>query len=392
MVWHKRLSGYLIEQGWKSNSYDECTYNKTIDGAQATLRCFVDDCNISHRDKNVVLEIMRELNQEFGTTAKQVTMNTGLIHEYLGLTLDYSVKGKVIFTMYDFIEDILNEVPDDMGGTKPTPAKSNLFTIDDTSEPLDTKASEFFHRTTARLLYAAKRVRPDLQLVVSFLCTRVKRPTVQDYAKLTRAIQYLRGTLELPLILGTDGSGTLRWSVDASFAVHKDMRSHSGAVLTMGSGTRIAASTKQKINTKSSTESEIVAVNDAMNMIEWVQLYVQCQAEASPKDTGIHTLSKQSIVEQDNTSSIKLKKNGKRSSSKRTRHIDIRYFYITSKVKDGSILIEYCPTEEIRADFMTKAIQGSLFQKHRNTIMGITDKAIALGEYKKYYQSIRYEQ
>ena len=162
ILWHERLSGYLTQQGWKSNSYDECTYNKTIDGSQATLRCFVDDCNISHRDEKVVLQIMRELNKEFGTTAKQVIMNTGLIHEYLGLTIDYSAKGKVIFTMYDFIEDILNEMPRDMGGTKPTPAKINLFNIDDTSETLDTKASEFFHRTTARLLYAAKRARPDL--------------------------------------------------------------------------------------------------------------------------------------------------------------------------------------------------------------------------------------
>jgi hypothetical protein len=80
-------------------------------------------------------------------------------------------------------------------------------------------------------------------------------------------------TIFIPLVLGWDGTGHLTWSVDASFAVHKDMRSHTGAVLSTGQGALMSMSLKQKINTKSSTEAELVGVDDAMNFVEWIQLF-----------------------------------------------------------------------------------------------------------------------
>ena len=77
---------------------------------------------------------------------------------------------------------------------------------------------------------------------------------------------------------------------------------------------------------------------------------------------------------QDNTSSIKLEKNGKASSTKRTRHINIRYFLITDKLKKGEIdTVEYCPTGDMLADYFTKPLQGSQFRRFRNAIMGATD-------------------
>jgi hypothetical protein len=88
----------------------------------------------------------------------------------------------------------------------------NLFTIDETSPLLSAKDADFYHRTTARLLFAAKRVRPDLQVAVVYMCTRVKAPTVSDYHKLARTIRYLRGTIFMPLELGWDKSGVLTWS------------------------------------------------------------------------------------------------------------------------------------------------------------------------------------
>jgi hypothetical protein len=68
-----------------------------------------------------------------------------------------------------------------------------------------------------------------------------------------------------------------------------------------------------------------------------------------------------------------LETNGKASSTKRTRHINIRYFLITDKVKQGDMEIEYCPTDEMLADYFTKPLQGSLFKRHRNAILGISD-------------------
>ena len=62
--------------------------------------------------------------------------------------------------------------------------------------------------------------------------------------------------------------------MDATFAVHEDMRSHTGAALTMGKGALLSMSLKQKINTKSSTEAELVGVDDAMNFVVWSKLFL----------------------------------------------------------------------------------------------------------------------
>ena len=117
-------------------------------------------------------------------------------------------------------------------------------------------------------MFAAKRARPDLQTAVAFLCTRVASPDKDDYKKLAKVIRYIRGTIHLPLVLGWDGSGRLVWSIDASFAVHMDMKSHTGYCLTLGKGSVLSGSTKQKITTRSSTESELVDVDDTITFIE----------------------------------------------------------------------------------------------------------------------------
>jgi hypothetical protein len=89
----------------------------------------------------------------------------------------------------------------------------------------------------------------------------------------------------IPLVLGWDGTGQLLWSVDASFAIHKDMRSHTSAVLSLGQGALMPMSIKQKINTKSSTEAELVGVDDAMNFVEWIQLFVEQQIKSINEDS-----------------------------------------------------------------------------------------------------------
>jgi hypothetical protein len=234
ILFYEKLSKQLVDWGYEPNCYDRCTFNKMIDGNQITIQFHVDDLKISHMKQSVIDSVLNDLNKEFGTTRKPLAATTGMIHDYLGITIDYSERGKVMFTMYDYLEDILDEMPEDMNGTSPTPASDNLFDVDEDSIALNEKESDFFHRTTARLLFAAKRARPDLQVAVAYLCTRVKAPTQSDYCKLTRVITYLRLTISIPLVLGWGSTGQLLWPVDASFAIHKDMRSHTGAVLILG--------------------------------------------------------------------------------------------------------------------------------------------------------------
>ena len=73
---------------------------------------------------------------------------------------------------------------------------------------------------------------------------------------------------------------------------------------------------------------------------------------------------------QDNTSAIQLENNGKASSSKRTRHLDIRYFFIKDQVDKQQLNIKYCPTDQMPADYQSKPLQGDLFQKQKEIFMG----------------------
>jgi hypothetical protein len=137
------------------------------------------------------------------------------------------------------------------------------------------------------------------------------------------------------------------------------MRSHTGAVLSLGKGGVYSISTRQKINTKSSTEAELVGVDDAMSLIIWTKNFLEAQ-EYRASDN---------VVYQDNQSAMLLERNGRASSGKRTRHVDIRYFFVTDRINQKQMCVEYCPTEEMIADFFTKPLQGSLFRKFRTFLL-----------------------
>jgi hypothetical protein len=143
------------------------------------------------------------------------------------------------------------------------------------------------------------------------------------------------------------------------------MRGHTGCGLTMGIGYPIVSSTKQKLNTRSSTESELVGVDDMMPSILWTRYFLKSQGYRVNDN----------IIYQDNKSAMLLERNGKTSSSKRTKHINVRYFFITDRISKGEVRVEWCPTKEMVADFLTKPLQGSAFKKFRDLIMGKLPRA-----------------
>ena len=151
------------------------------------------------------------------------------------------------------------------------------------------------------------------------------------------------------------------------------MKSHTGINLTMGKGTVYGGSLKHKLNSKSLTKVELISVSDGINQVLWTRYFLECQGY----------VVKSSTIYQDNEASILLKRNGKRSSKKGTRFINIQYFFITNKVKSGEVDIEYMPTGEMIADYFTKPLQGALFQKMRDQIKGIDMNDLQL--YKQQY-------
>jgi hypothetical protein len=115
----------------------------------------------------------------------------------------------------------------------------------------------------------------------------------------------------------------MKWWMDAAYAVHPDMKSHTGGAFTLGSGVIYGTSTCQKLNTKSSTKVELVAVNDVLPQVLWTKYFLKAQGY-SPTDT---------VIYQDNQSAILLENNGRAFSSKRTHHLNIRYFFIHDRIE-----------------------------------------------------------
>ena len=238
-------------------------------------------------------------------------------------------------------------------GKKPaTPATNNLFLKTDETEQLSIKWSDNFHSIVQKLLYICKRSRPDIEPALSYLCTRVSKPTIEDERKLSRVLDFLSNTLEDVRIIGADNLDNLYMWVDASYATHPNMRSHTGGAMSFGTGILHGKSSKQKSNTKSSTEAELVALSDYIPYHIWMIIFLRHQEYKI----------KNKILYQDNQSAIKMEVNGRNSCTGNSRHIDIRYFLIHDRIKKVNLDVVY--------RFFTKPLQGKTFKKFRSAIMG----------------------
>ena len=361
LLFWKKLSQSLKIRGFVINPYDWCIANKDINGSQCTIVWHVDDLKISHKDPAVVDEIIASLNKEYGQVGEMM-VRRGKKHVYLGIGLDFSNPGEFIVDMEDYLDEIITGLPDDMSGVATTPAADHLFKIRDNAPKLNDERAELFHRVTAQILFVAHRGRPDLRTATSFLTKRVQNPDEDDYKKLARAIKYIRRTKFLRLTIAATYLDQTDWFIDGAFAVHEDMKSHTGAYMTFGKGIIDGSSKSQRINTTSSTEAEMVAVHENMPAILWTRYFLECQGYPL-KPTNIH---------QDNMSAELMQTNGRASSSKRTRHMNIRYFFVADVQKRKHITITHCPTDEMIGDFFTKPLGGAKFRRFRNIIMNIS--------------------
>ena len=253
------------------------------------------------------------------------------------------------------------EFPEELPGKAKCPWNENLFKVDMRSPKLNKSKSETFHTFVAKALFLSNRARPDIQPAVSMLSTRVREPTENDWNKLVRMMDFLKRTKDDVLKLYADDFETIRWYVDAAFAVHQDYNSHTGSTMTLGKGAAISSSTKHKVNTRSSTESELVGLDDTVSKILWTKYFLESQG-FKPK---------MNIVYGDNQSTMKMEQNGKQSCGKRTRHFNIKYFYVTDLIERGEIQIKYCPSENMIGDYMTKPLLGAKFEEFRKAVMNL---------------------
>jgi len=180
LLFWELLSSTLTGWGFTINPYDHCVANRIINGKQCTIISSMDDLKISHMDKNILENVIKSLEKKFGKESPLVTAR-GKVLEYLGMMLDYCIKGKVKMSMYDYVKKIIEEAPDDMTGMAKAPAAGHLFMTNENCQKLSEKKAQGFHHVVAKLLYLCRRMRQDIQTAVALLCTCVKNPDMDDY-------------------------------------------------------------------------------------------------------------------------------------------------------------------------------------------------------------------
>ncbi len=355
------------KMNFEQNRYDLCVYNKKTKDGMVTIRTHVDDLKISSSSKQQLEHTIEQLQNIYG----EITVHIGLEHDYLGMILVYHPEQKrITLNMSKYTEGCIEEFEQSSEGQVlkivSTPATDNLYRIrkEEDTTLLSKEKSNNFHSNVAKLLFLAKRGRPDILLAISFLTTRVKAPDEDDWKKLLRVLGYLKGTLNFELTISCNSLDKLTWYIDGSYAIHEDMKGHSGAVLLIGDSTVLSRSNKQKVNTRSSTEAELIAVDDTLPTMQWAKSFMM--------DQGYDL---ETAIKEDNKSTMLLMKNGRLSAGKRTKHLDIRYFYVKDLLERGIVSIEHCATEDMVADFFTKPIQGKRFQILRDVILNRNTEA-----------------
>ena len=363
LLFNNNISAALEKIGFKKNPHDRCVFNRRFGDKQCTIVIHVDDLKISCVDPRGVDFVVNELTKVYG----KVNEHREKVFDYLGMIFDYSEEGIVKISMSDMVQEVVDEFELSSDSSVATPAASYLYRVTEDSLLLGDKEREKFHSVVAKLLYMAKRARPDILTAVCYLTTRVLKPNEEDRGKLLRVVKYLNGTKDLALRLSCGADGVMITSyIDASFAVHPDGKGQTGTMISLGQGAVYSKSAKQKLVAKSSTEAELIGMSDSMSQVIWMRNFLLAQGYSSMGPARIH---------QDNRSTIMLAEKG-RSTSTRTRHVAIRYFFVKDRIESKEVELLDTDTEDMVADYFSKPLQGQLFIKFREVIMGHNKKLI----------------
>jgi hypothetical protein len=241
-----------------------------------------------------------------------------------------------------------------------SPGMKDTFVVDECSKKLAENERKDIHSRTAKLLYLAKRARPDILTVAIFLCTRVQGATVEDWRKLMRVLGYLSGTQEATLILRAARKPVVTAYVDAVYAIHNDSKSHSGVIVYVGQTLAYVSSRKQKCISKSPTEAELIALTDNVGLVELFKEFVEfltMQKIETP------------IIYEDCNAVVSLVTLG--GGVTRTKHLRARMHLGKEMVDEKRLKVVYKKGEEMLADGFSKPYDPVKHKPFAVELMGI---------------------
>lgn len=229
-LWQKLLTARLVELGFTISLYDKCVAFRVSDGTVVAFH--VDDLFVAAKTPELRDVFIGEFEKLF-----KITKTIGHTLNYLGMTIEF-VDGAIEVNQHAFLEKLIEGVSGSVT-TPMVPADAESVDI----RPLSADDTALYRSLIAKALYLAKRTRPDILFAVNVLTRAAQAPTGMDKVRFHRLLKYLRFSKHRILKIHTKNI-RLTAHIDAAFATHADRKSHTGAIIQLGSALIWAKSVK----------------------------------------------------------------------------------------------------------------------------------------------------
>lgn len=349
--WYQLLCNKLQQLGFIRCIHEPTLFKRRDD----VITVHVDDLLITYSNDKLITEIMDYFqNQNISLTMKKLQPGKPL--EHLGIVIAYDNDGIITLSQQNYIKKEILDVYPTRTSRSSTPAGILSCNDNESTEIVD---KNMYLQKLMKLYYVAAHTRPDILTAVSYASV-TNTPTITDDSKLDRIITYIAETNHMVMHI-SPGNLDLFAHFDASFAIHSDMKSHSGKIIYLGKVPIYVKSSKQKQNAKSSTQAELNSLYEGLDTVLW------CRAVLDFIDTSIMQ-NKPTTVYQDNTSAILMSQMGKPATKSNTRFVNIRLFWIKDLLQTNQINIKYMPTDKMIADALASIRQGHSFNEFRSNL------------------------
>ena len=344
------LDNTLRELGFVRNQADPCAYLKVLSEGCIRLSVHVNDSLMTCPRPKYRDWFEKSLENHFPLVKQYDTVS------YLGMVIDRSSNGDVTVNPSGYLTSLLQKYGcHNFKKTPSTPAVVETFTaVDEDAEACDQKK---YISLIMSLIILARFTRPDVLFLVSFLATKCKNPCIRDWSKAMRILHYLAGTRDEGLVYSASVPFVPSISADASHHLYPEGHGQQGFFISNGSAPVGHRSTKIKMITRSSSESELCGAEEGATYAVWYRLLLQ--------GMGV-SFSGPIVLYQDNKSTIIMAVQG--GTFQRTKHLIGRQSYIRERIEAGDIVLKFKPTKDMEADILTKPLPRSVLNQLKNRL------------------------
>jgi len=347
-AWYSWFATFLLSLGFVEAKTDTSLFVYQRGSDLVYLLLYVDDIVLTASSQALLQRIIAALQHEFSMK------DLGELHHFLGMHVQRCGDG-LLLSQRQYMLDILDRAG--MADCKPcsTPVDTNPKVAAADGAPVD-DASDF--RSLAGALQYLTFTRPDIAYAVQQVCLHMHDPRAPHLAALKRILRYVRGTLDLGLLLRPSSSTDLVVYTDADWAGCPDTRkSTSGYAVFLGDNLISWSSKRQNTVSRSSAETEYRAVANGVAEATWLRQLLQ----------ELHApLRRATLVYCDNISAVYMSSNP--VQHQRTKHIEIDLHFVRERVSVGDLRVLHVPTSSQYADIFTKGLPSSVFMEFRSSL------------------------